>query len=419
MALSPIQIFQQQQSPLTALLQSGTTEISRVMDRAVQIGRDIANKQLAQEQDLLAMRRNETNLAQRRAENLQQDWEDTMRFVRGAYEFDQKFGADQLYRQQQVGMDQARMAQQASQFDAEMGLRQATGAREERRLGLAEREFQAEQDARQQERASIDTMFTPSKSQTSSFEMQGPRVPMTDQQRLDLPTDERMRAQRLESPYLSVDAAPVAADPRQIYREYGNMEQVMASREATPQQKAAARSRLLELEAQMPKEGKDEKGLTPYQQAAEARRTAKDLEESQRKEADVLVKDVGAFVPPSVWLSQKYGLTTAKTKAEQDELESKIPPELLAERERYKADPLGMEMSYALSYKNPDEYVLAPEKNLTEAQKATLNLTDAQKAKRLRFWQIAHGQASSGTAPASTGTSLASDYVKSRSSQMD
>lgn len=99
MALSPIQLYQQQQNPLAQILQGGNQTIASIFDRAVQIGRDMSNKQLQQEQDMMAMRKFETSMQQRRAENLQQNNEDAIKFARNAFESDRKFGVDQTQQQ--------------------------------------------------------------------------------------------------------------------------------------------------------------------------------------------------------------------------------------------------------------------------------------------------------------------------------
>lgn len=95
MSLSPIQLYTQQQNPLAQILAGGNNVVTGIFDRAIQIGRDMSNKQLQQEQDMLAMRQQETNMAQRRAENLQQNNEDAIKFARSAYESDRKFSVDQ------------------------------------------------------------------------------------------------------------------------------------------------------------------------------------------------------------------------------------------------------------------------------------------------------------------------------------
>ena len=93
MPIEPIKIFQDNGSGnvLANIFQGGQGVLTNILNNAVQIGRDISNKQLAQEQDLLGMRRQEQALAQRRGENLQQDWEDVFRFGENVRQFDTKF----------------------------------------------------------------------------------------------------------------------------------------------------------------------------------------------------------------------------------------------------------------------------------------------------------------------------------------
>src|SRR6478609_1907155 len=95
MALNPIEMFKSSESSLAQILAGGNQTISGIMDRAIQIGRDISNNQQRQESDLIGIRQNETNLAQRRAENLQRGIADTQNFARRAFENDRNFGAQQ------------------------------------------------------------------------------------------------------------------------------------------------------------------------------------------------------------------------------------------------------------------------------------------------------------------------------------
>lgn len=94
MSLSPIKMFESSQSSLAQILAGGNQSVMSIMDKAIQIGRDMSNKQLSQEKDLLAMRHQETAMFQRRAENLQQNNEDAINFSRRAFESDRKFGLD-------------------------------------------------------------------------------------------------------------------------------------------------------------------------------------------------------------------------------------------------------------------------------------------------------------------------------------
>jgi hypothetical protein len=91
MALQPIQTFQGAESPIVSLLQSGNATITSILDRAIQRGAQMSDRRMRQEQDMLAMRQQETALAQRRAEGLTRDITDAQRAARRAYETDRLF----------------------------------------------------------------------------------------------------------------------------------------------------------------------------------------------------------------------------------------------------------------------------------------------------------------------------------------
>lgn len=142
MALSPIQIYQQQQNPLAQILAGGNQAITGIFDRAIQIGRDMSNKQLQQEQDMAAMRARETAMGQRRAEDLQQNNEDAIRFARGAFESDRKFGVDQQQQAFQNTRATANDLFSQGQSEARLGLAENADKRAEEdqklRFGVAE-----------------------------------------------------------------------------------------------------------------------------------------------------------------------------------------------------------------------------------------------------------------------------------------
>jgi hypothetical protein len=94
MALQPIQSFQGAESPIVSLLQAGNATITGILDRAIQQGAQMSDRRMRQEQDLLAMRQQETALAQRRAEGLTRDITDAQRSARRAYEVDRLFDRD-------------------------------------------------------------------------------------------------------------------------------------------------------------------------------------------------------------------------------------------------------------------------------------------------------------------------------------
>lgn len=125
MALEPIRLFQSEQSPLVQLLSGGNNTLTGILDKAVQIGRDISNKQTQQEQDMLGQRQQETALQQRRGENLQQNWQNL-------FSMEQK--------QNQFA---AELGQKQNQFDASMAL-----SRDQQDWS---RQHAEQQDKRQQE----------------------------------------------------------------------------------------------------------------------------------------------------------------------------------------------------------------------------------------------------------------------------
>jgi hypothetical protein len=122
------------QNSIEGLLRAGPEAISNIMNQAISLGRSMSDKQLAQERDLFAMRQQETNLMQRRAENTQQDMEDAMRFSRSAFESDRRYGLDQ---------------QTQSRISANDAFSQDI---QNRRMGLLESEFKSEQDAAEEDR---------------------------------------------------------------------------------------------------------------------------------------------------------------------------------------------------------------------------------------------------------------------------
>jgi hypothetical protein len=136
-------MYQGDQNSLPAILQGGNNMISKIMDQAIQIGRDMSNKQMQQERDLLGMRAQENALAQRRAENLQQNIEDAQRFARNAYEFDTKFGADQAYRQQALARQAKQDAIGNSLEERRLNLSELASKREDRKLSFDEQRTKA------------------------------------------------------------------------------------------------------------------------------------------------------------------------------------------------------------------------------------------------------------------------------------
>jgi hypothetical protein len=142
MAISPIQISNQSNS-LVEILRGGSDVLTNIFDRAIQLGRDASDRRMRQEQDMMAMRQNETALAQRRTENLTRQIQDSQRFARSAFESDRRFNAEEerlgferSYRDERDIIGDARYDEQ---FDYRTGRDEASDTFRERELGIRER----------------------------------------------------------------------------------------------------------------------------------------------------------------------------------------------------------------------------------------------------------------------------------------
>jgi len=143
MAISSIQMFQNNGgNSIEGLLRAGPQAISEIMNQAIQIGRQMSDKQLSQEKDLLNMRQQENALMQRRAENATAVFADNMKFDRDVGEDNRDYAANRADR----AFDQNRLTAN-DLFSRQM---------EERRLGLSEKKLgmmSAEQEAENKRRA--------------------------------------------------------------------------------------------------------------------------------------------------------------------------------------------------------------------------------------------------------------------------
>lgn len=165
------------------ILQGGTQQIGGILDRAIQIGRDIANKRTQQEQDLAAMRNQETAMAQRRGENLQSVLDTQQKFGMEQDKFDflkmdtqRKYDAARTDAATRAMEKDAAMQQQQAQFEQSYGL-------SERRVAVDEATAKRQADEAALERQRLEAAATPP-SQTSTtptnpeslkpFEIAGP-----------------------------------------------------------------------------------------------------------------------------------------------------------------------------------------------------------------------------------------------------
>jgi hypothetical protein len=109
MALTPISLFQAQGSGIAQFLQGGQNALASALNNVIQVGRDTANNQFAQERDFLGERKRMEDLMQRRGEVAMQQANTDRTFARGVFESDRQF-AD-------VNADQARQEQRQMAMD--------------------------------------------------------------------------------------------------------------------------------------------------------------------------------------------------------------------------------------------------------------------------------------------------------------
>ncbi len=161
MPIAPIQQYQDPSNSLMQILQGGNQQIGSILDRAIQIGRDIANKRTQQEQDLAAMRNQETAMAQRRGENLQSVLETQRKFGMEQDKFDflrmdtqRKYDANRTDEATRAAERAAAMGQQQSQFEQNYGL-------SERRVAVDEATAKRQADAVAAEQQRLEAAATP------------------------------------------------------------------------------------------------------------------------------------------------------------------------------------------------------------------------------------------------------------------
>ena len=148
MSIAPIDYSAFQRNPvgIEAVLSRGGSAFSSILRDAMQVGRDRANRQAAQEKDFLGEQRRDINLNQRRAELQQQDYEDTKNFDEGARRFDTTFGENVRQSDRAFGENVRQFDATSSRANVALGLQRDAGAREERRLDIAEEGAAFERD---------------------------------------------------------------------------------------------------------------------------------------------------------------------------------------------------------------------------------------------------------------------------------
>lgn len=171
MALTPISLFQSQGSGIAQFLQGGQNALASALNNVIQVGRDTANKQFAQERDFLGERQRVEALAQRRGENLQQQANLDRSFARSMFESDRQFAdtnADQARQEARMSaMDLFNQTQANRNFDLRKS--EADRIAEERR-----RQEEFNQSLLSQPPAGAPAMGAPSRPELSADYLFGP-----------------------------------------------------------------------------------------------------------------------------------------------------------------------------------------------------------------------------------------------------
>jgi hypothetical protein len=412
MALSPIQLFRSVENSLAQILQGGNQTVSGIMDRAIQLGRDISNKQLSQEQDLTQMRQQQLAFDQRRAENAQQDYEDAQKFARGAFESDRNYGLQVKQEERANAKDLFNMQNDAARTDLarqDLGLSKA-------RFEMEKTEAERKRTDAEAERKRLSNIFAPAPVAAAAAaaaapptEFVGPPRPPT---RPDvgiaatdgMSTDDRLRAQNRVNPlYRRNDPAALLTPPGQSSADPQRVEalfSVLDSPEATTSQKLRAKDEL----ARMSPEGA--KPLTESERLAGERLKISQAKE-ERSRRDVEIESVTERIKQLSLDTESFPLwggETAEDKAWDDP--NRRPFLEITAAEDYESAQAYADAWGKNSGKKPPAHVAKKRKEVWEA---------ARRLKTLRG--VDGGSGSSGGGSATPPS--ASDYIKSRSAALD
>lgn len=389
MALSPIKLFQNDQTSLAQILQGDNQTISGIMDRAIQIGRDISNKQMQQEHDLIGMRQQQAALDQRRGEDLQQDYEDTRRFARGVFESDRRYGLE------------TQAAERASARDL------FSNKMEEKRFGLSERgqklgedkfDYTKAQDTAEAEAAEARArrtaaMFGVGTEPDLPAAETTPKSPLrqmgeavfgaTTVGRVANGISALFGEGREEAPDGSV--LPPRGSDRKLPAGV-TPEAYAAAEETMRDPKASATDKRIAIDILRPETAESVTEETPAgRRAAESLEMRKRAAAQKAEEDEIkgLVADTAAFVPQVPQAYAKEGAT-------------KVDLEMA---EVFDKDRVASEIASAQNYSEEDDYVNF--KGMT--------LTPSQKEKRRKLWRYANR--SGGTPPAGGGGGSATSRI--------
>jgi len=305
MALTPISLFQAQGSGIAQFLQGGQNALASALNNVIQVGRDTANNQFAQERDFLGERKRMEDLMQRRGEVAMQQANTDRTFARGVLESDRQF-AD-------VNADQARQEQRQMAmdlFNVNESNRDYNLKREETDLAMEKR--------RQDEQFSRDILAQPSATGVAAAPSR------MSPESLFSPVAPAAPGSPLPAPMTGTTPAPAAAGSIEERLAQAEIRAQAAQRVGNASEFTAATGEAARLRGELRRLGIGTEGLTEsqrtsrerldlfkedrtlQQQAAAEKKTTEAAEQS-RKEATAAVEllvlsDAAAFPPASSYV---------------------------------------------------------------------------------------------------------------------
>ena len=393
MAIEPIQQFQSPTNSLLQVLQGGNQAITGILDRAIQIGRDMSDKRTRQEQDMAGMRLAETNLAQRRGEELSQNIEDAQRFAQNAYQFEKNYAAN---REDRAAMEQRQSAQdvlQQSNADRNYGLSARNVAVSE---GSAQRQADAaaaERARLEAERASAQNVLTPGAPAvaTGAGPAVGPAPGMSTPEQLNAQgrTGREIAAPSVATVLTPPGTAPIETSTSNerdaIANELGRLG-AQSEKAMTPDQRTAIGGKIKVLEERLKDfDKKSPDGLTPSQQLTQTRYEEgkqKEVASAASKEIEQLIKgDTTSFIPQGVVMTQQ------RENAAKNGATVKVPTDVEVEQAKaFDANRVESEIASAKGMSEPEYLAKGPQ-------------TPRAIAARKKVWNYANASAT----PTSTG----------------
>ena len=392
MAITPISLFQSQGSGIAQFLQGGQNALASALNNVIQVGRDTANKQFAQERDFLGEQKRVEDLAQRRGEVAQQQANLDRSFAREMFVSDRNFAdqnADQARQEARMRANDL-FSQGVTNRELKLKENEAKDRAEVRgmQLDAARREEQFQQGMLQEfnfgepQMSNEPGVLPPKPGDVNARTLYGPALPKSPEERL-FEAEMAMKFAEGRDDKVFARAGREKARIEAEIREAGG-----GTAAETPAEARARRS--------------EERAIQRMEESR-AEKENKKVEESLNREIDVLLTNLKAFPPASSFVPA----------------EGTVPEE---ERERWQAEAeqtnagrRSVELQAAIDAKDENDYVRKaapssvwnPETErwdpLTEAEqlaRAEALLGTAGVAERKRFYQRAK-ELDSLTAPTS------------------